>query len=265
MIQKTIHYCWFGGGEFSPIVNQCMKSWQECLADFTIKQWDESNSPLDDNIFIKDAYKAGYWAFVSDYVRLYALHREGGIYLDTDMFILKSLDDFLECEAFLGMENPGTANCSILGSRPGHDFTAAAMKAYGGLVFSRKSPVTIPNVVSNILKTYGLQKADRRQEVFGVTVYPTTYFYPWPYLESLASTDYRDYIQSETVAVHLWEKSWKTEFDYLKRKEFGKGFAMMKNRLKKQPIQPLWYYKKVVSHTFRYLLNKMRFDNSGKE
>lgn len=93
-IPKKIHYCWFGKGEKPKIVKMCIESWREKLPEYEIKEWNEENFDISINNYVKQAYEAKKYAFVSDYVRLYALYIEGGIYMDTDVEVLKSLDEF---------------------------------------------------------------------------------------------------------------------------------------------------------------------------
>lgn len=104
MIPKIIHYCWFGGKPLPKLAKECIKSWKKYCPDFEIKEWNEKNSPLNLFPFVEDAVKAKKWAFVSDVIRLYALASEGGIYMDTDVELLKPLTPFLAHHAFTGYE-----------------------------------------------------------------------------------------------------------------------------------------------------------------
>ena len=95
MIHKILHYCWFGRGQMGPVALKCMESWKKYCPDYQIKVWNEDNFDIGQNTFVKEAYEEKKWAFVTDYVRLYALYTEGGIYLDSDIELLKNLDDLL--------------------------------------------------------------------------------------------------------------------------------------------------------------------------
>jgi mannosyltransferase OCH1-like enzyme len=96
MIPKKVHYCWFGGAEMPKMVKWCIKSWKKYLPDYEFKLWNENNFDVNSIPFVKEAYQARKWAYVTDYVRLYALYTEGGIYLDSDEKVLKPLDEFLK-------------------------------------------------------------------------------------------------------------------------------------------------------------------------
>lgn len=96
MIPKIIHYCWFGGKEMPPMLKMCMASWKKHLPDYEIKQWDESNFDVNMAPLCREAYAAGKWAFVADYCRVYALYTMGGVYMDTDIMVLKNFDEFLK-------------------------------------------------------------------------------------------------------------------------------------------------------------------------
>ncbi len=105
MIPKVIHYCWFGKGKMNALSEKCMESWKIFLPDYEIKLWNEENFDLESNRYVKEAYLSKKYAFVSDYVRLYALFHEGGIYMDTDVEVLKNMDQFLTLPAFSGFES----------------------------------------------------------------------------------------------------------------------------------------------------------------
>lgn len=104
MIPKVIHYCWFGNNEMPPLIKRCIASWRKVLPDYEIKQWDESNFDFNMAPLCREAYAAKKWAFVADYCRIYALYTEGGIYMDTDVMVMKSFDEFLKYSFFSSQE-----------------------------------------------------------------------------------------------------------------------------------------------------------------
>jgi hypothetical protein len=108
MIPQKLHYCWFGNKNLPKRLSDCIKTWKLLMPDYELKRWDESNSKIDSIVFLKEAYSAKKWAFVTDYIRLVALYNEGGIYLDTDVIVNRCFDDFLENDFFSAVEyHPG--------------------------------------------------------------------------------------------------------------------------------------------------------------
>ena len=105
MIPKIIHYCWFGRGKMPELAQKCLDSWKKQLPEYDYKLWNEDNFDINSVPYVKEAYEARKFAFVTDYVRLYALYHFGGVYMDTDVEVLKPLDRFLELPAFSGFES----------------------------------------------------------------------------------------------------------------------------------------------------------------
>ena len=105
MLPKVIHYCWFGGGEKTELIQKCIASWRKYCPDYQIIEWNEANYDVNKHSFMRDAWRAKKWAFVSDYARIDILYQHGGIYLDTDVELIKSLDPFLEYRFFAGFES----------------------------------------------------------------------------------------------------------------------------------------------------------------
>jgi hypothetical protein len=104
MIPKKIHYCWLSGEEFPAVIKECIKSWQEIMPDYEIILWDKSRFDVNSVAFVKEACEAKKWAFAADYIRLYALYNEGGIYLDSDVLVGKKFDVFLNYDFFTSLE-----------------------------------------------------------------------------------------------------------------------------------------------------------------
>ena len=111
MIPKIIHYCWFGRGEMPPVVKWCIEGWKKKMPDYQLKLWNEDNFDVESTEWTRTAYAAKKYAFVADYVRLYALCTEGGIFLDADMKVLKPFDEFLKYDFVTSVEfYPGSAS-----------------------------------------------------------------------------------------------------------------------------------------------------------
>jgi mannosyltransferase OCH1-like enzyme len=211
MIPKKIHYCWFGPNSFSSTIQKCIRSWYEKMPGYEVCLWNESNSPMDIP-FVRDAYNAGKYAFVSDYVRFWALYNHGGIYFDTDVFVIKDCTDLLKEEVFFAWESNilGTIGCGIIGSTKNHPFIGAILENYNSLEFSVKMipQLVIPGIVTKCYDSYFEKKR--------ISIFPFTYFYPFPYQEKENARNFRRYIKKDTYAVHLWEVSWGTRYAKLK-------------------------------------------------
>ncbi|MEG6571104.1 glycosyltransferase [[Clostridium] cellulosi] len=200
MIPKTVHYIWFGGAPKPPLVNMCILSWKEKLPNYELIEWNESNLDLDrfarENRFFAECRKRHIWAYMSDYIRLRILYEHGGIYLDTDMQILKSLDTFLGNIAFAGQENSeGHVSCGILGCEPHHPVIKRMLDFYDKDIWSDRD-CTIPAIFSKVLKEDNLAGS--------VKIYPPEYFYPYPYQSEFKP----ECITDNTYSIHWWSASW---------------------------------------------------------
>ncbi len=177
MIPKKIHYCWFGGNEKSELARHCIQSWKKIHPDFEIIEWNESNSPLEDNAYVKDAFAQGKWAFVSDYVRSKVMYEHGGIYMDTDMELKLPLDEFLNEKAVCGFEVKGVPYSAFWAAEPKHKLAKDFMEYYNRQQGFEERINT--DIFSEMLENeYG---ADRMKDEIqhlrhDVTLYPSVYF-----------------------------------------------------------------------------------------
>lgn len=177
MIPKIIHYCWFGGNEKSDFILRCMESWRFYLPDYEIVEWNETNFNIDSNIFTKEAYSKKKWAFVSDYVRAFALYNVGGIYLDTDVEIRHNLDFFLQHDAFTGFEEVGFPFTALWGAKKEHNWPKKIIDYYDAVdVFTNR---TNTRIVSDFLINFykvdpNLDKIQNLED--GICIYPSNYF-----------------------------------------------------------------------------------------
>ncbi|HEV2762961.1 MAG TPA: glycosyltransferase [Pyrinomonadaceae bacterium] len=207
MIPRTIHYCWFGRGPLSDLNRRCLESWRRVMPDFRLKEWNETNTPLEDD-YSRAAYAAGSWSRLSNLVRLRALLTEGGIYLDTDVEVLRDFAPLLGHECFLGFqqreEEEDWVNGAVLGARPGHPFLERCVELTTELFARTGKFYRGPTVVTRALKEAGLEEYGR-QELRGVTLYPAEYFYPFPWFGRFTPGCVTD----KTFCVHHWEGSWK--------------------------------------------------------
>lgn len=206
-IPKKIHYCWFGRGEKPEIVRKCIKSWQNVLVDYEIIEWNEDTFDINSNSFVKEAYENKKYAFVSDYVRVYALYNYGGIYLDTDVEVFKSFDDYLHNESFWGFEVGNFIATSTIGARKVHPIIKEFLDSYKDKSFYKEdgsfNVTTNVKVVSEMVGKYGVSLNGEYQNIKDIgSFYPIEIFSPY---------DYRYFIDNrneETVCMHNYYKSW---------------------------------------------------------
>ncbi len=207
MIPKKLHYCWFGKGPKSALNQRCMATWHEVLHDYALKEWNEANSPLG-LPYTRAAYRRGEWSRLSNYVRLHALRMEGGVYLDTDVEVLKPLDPLLAYDGFLGFqvqEHPTDwVNGAVAGSVPGHPFPMACMARLDKEFKAAGQLPRLPQLLTTMLRERGLATYGF-QEIMGVTLLPVECFYPYSWMEAFTP----ECVTEATCCVHHWEKSWR--------------------------------------------------------
>ena len=213
MIPKIIHYCWFGKNPLPPLALKCISSWKKFFPDYEIKQWNEDNFDIGSVAYVSEAYNMKKYAFVSDYVRFYVLCQYGGIYFDTDVEVVKNMDDILERGAFMGCEKdstsfsyPSVAPGLGLGAEPHMPFYEKILKYYESRHFCDSNGSPLPgNVVSyttELLIADGLKKKNEIQNVSGITVYPKDFFCPMDYVTGKIE------FTENTRSIHLYSASW---------------------------------------------------------
>ena len=226
-MQKVIHYCWFGGNPLPELAQKCIESWKKFCPDYEIKEWNESNYDVNKCAYIKDAYKAKKWAFVSDYARFDILYNHGGLYFDTDVELIRPIDDIIERGPFMGVENDRKLNVAPglgLGAYKGMQFYKEILDVYNNMQFDDDGGKTLTVVMhtSNILRQKGLKYTDDIQQVAGIYIYPKDYFAPMNYLTGELNTT------QNTRSIHHYHQSWLNEEEknqYIKeckiRRRFG--------------------------------------------
>jgi len=207
MIPKVIHYCWFGGNPLPPLAEKCIASWRKFLPEYEIVEWNESNFPIDQFIFAKQALESRKFAFVSDVSRLYALKEFGGIYMDTDVEVLKSLDDFLHLPAFSGFENDDFVPTGIMASEKGGQWVTELLEYYDNRPFINADGSfemesnTI--IITKMMVEKGFVMSNTFQEKEGyVAFYPNDYFCPKSYKTGNIE------LTANSYCIHHFAKSW---------------------------------------------------------
>ena len=216
-IPKIIHYCWFGGNPLPDIVQKCIESWKKYCPDYEIIKWDESNFDVNCCDYAKEAYEAKKWAFVSDYCRFYVLNKQGGIYLDTDVELIKPIDNLLDC-SFVGFEGKKVvASGLIRGVVPNDAVCDRMLESYNNDHFLLDDGTfnirTVCDRETEILKEYGLKPNGSLQTVINTRVFPSEYFCP------LDTIRWQLNITENTYSIHHYDSSWISE-----EKQYSKNF-----------------------------------------
>lgn len=212
---KTLHYCWFGGNPFPEVVKKCMESWKKYCPDYRIVEWNESNFNIHCCKYVEEAYNEKKWAFVSDYCRFFVLYSYGGIYLDTDVELIKTIDDLPE--NFVGFEDKETCNSGLIrGAQKGDMICEKMLKSYNDDAFiSEDGSLNLKTVCereTDILKLYGLKGNGCMQNVCGTTVFPKDYFSPKDYVTQ------KVHITERTYSIHHYAYSWQGEKENISSK-----------------------------------------------
>ncbi|MDY3103508.1 glycosyltransferase family 32 protein [Prevotella sp. SGI.027] len=216
MIPKIIHYCWFGGNPLPKLAVRCIESWKKYLPDYEIKEWNEQNFDVKMVAYTREAYQEKKYAYVSDYARLWILYQYGGIYFDTDVEVIRPMNDILERGPFMGCEknasdlgrypdvNPGVGLCCY----PHDLFIGDLLMIYHKMSFesenkSRNKGIykTIVSYTTDLLVTKGLQNVDGIQQIAGYTIYPKDYFNPLEHVNQLKITE-------NTRTIHHYAATW---------------------------------------------------------
>lgn len=178
MIPKIIHYAWFGDKKKPKNVQNCINTWKKRLPDFRIIEWNETNAPLSDNKFVKQAYENKMWAFVSDYVRIAVVNKYGGVYLDTDVNVLKDFTPLLNNQFFTGFESEGMPFTAVFGAVKHHPLTEKILGFYRQSHFDTENIRAYINttIVSRLLiDDYGCDPHDSDQLLInGIRIYPSS-------------------------------------------------------------------------------------------
>lgn len=209
MIPKKIHYCWFGGKPLPQLAKKCIASWKKYLPEYEIKEWNENTFDIHSNAYVEEAYEARKYAFVTDYVRLYALYHEGGIYMDTDVEVLKPLDDLLGYEAVSGFETETQIPTGLMASREGHTFIKELLADYDVIHFKRADgtldmTTNVRRITDHCLQ-YGLQLNNTLQTINGFTFFPKDYFCPKDYVTRVIR------VTENTYTIHHFDGSWQSK------------------------------------------------------
>ena len=209
MIPKIIHYCWFGRNPLPELAQKCIASWKKYLPDYEIKEWNEDNFDVNIIPYTAEAYAQKKYAFVSDYARFWILHKYGGIYFDTDVEVIRPIDDIIARGNFMGFEtdpNPAKGDASNASVAPGLVIIEKMMHYYDGQHFVHeavmKNQITVVHIATKVLRDNGLKNVAGIQEVAGCYIYPAEYFCP------INVTTGRIHVEKNTRTIHHYAGTW---------------------------------------------------------
>lgn len=222
MIPKIIHYCWFGSNPLPQSAIKCINSWKKYLPNYEIREWNETNFDVNRIPYTKEAYEAKKYAFVSDYARFYILYEFGGIYFDTDVQVIKSMDEIIAGGPFMAREAgaylknftlyegnalavaPGLG----LGAKPRMQIYKELIDEYKNLSFRNDDGSlnmrTVVEITANVLIRHKIGSNNNEIEVLDdIKIYPSDYFCPMDHTNGNKVT-----ITNRTVSIHLYDCSW---------------------------------------------------------
>ena len=270
MIPKVIHFCWFGRNPLPEFAKKCLDSWKYFCPDYEIKLWDESNFDVTSSIYVSEAYEEKKWAFVSDYARLKIIFENGGIYLDTDVEVLRSLDKLLYHKCFLGTEineegvliNTGLG----FGAEKGKRVIKKMLEEYEGIHFKFSHGVidstTCPVRNTIALKKLGYKYNNKVTTVDEAIVFPPEYFSPMNYLTGITN------VTENSFSIHHYSALWLTNEDREMMKKID-NLNEIYPPIISQPIKQWMLYKKTkekgkTSSFIGYVLEKVKLKNNNK-
>lgn len=209
MIPKTIHYCWVGGNPKTPLALKCIESWKRFCPDYKIIEWNESNYDFFKNRYMAEAYESKKWGFVPDYARLDIVYNHGGIYLDTDVEIIRNIDDLLNLPAFAGLQRKGIVALGLgFGSEKGNSIIKELRDDYDNLSFFNEDGsinlTTSPKYQSDyMIKYHGMSEQNCIQNLEDkIIIFPIEYFNPMNPSSGTIS------ITNNTYSIHHYAASW---------------------------------------------------------
>ena len=202
MIPKKIHYCWFGKNRLPDKAVKCINSWKKYCPDYEIIEWNEDNFDVRQNGYTEFTYDNRKFAFLSDYARLQIVLKEGGLYFDVDVEIIRPLDELLVHKAFFGFETEEYVNTGVgFGAEANNLIVAGMLREYDILLDGKHGTIGCPLLNTQALMKYGLKQNGMKQTIDGAMIYPIQYFNPYDDPTGILNTT------EETVSINWYEKS----------------------------------------------------------
>ena len=209
LIPKIIHYCWFGRNSKPKLAEKCIKSWKKYCPDYEIIEWNEDNYNISAApLYVRQAYEAKKWAFVTDYVRLQVIYDYGGLYFDTDVEVVKNTDAFLQNQAFFGFQEGGFVNTGLgFGAEKGAGILWEIMQQYQSIPFilpdGSYDDLSCPERNTEVFLRHGLKANNKDQILDGnIRIYPEEVFSPIQFSTGIMRKTKR------TATIHWFAGSW---------------------------------------------------------
>lgn len=247
MIPKKVHYFWFSGEAIPKKLQNCLDSWTKALPDYTFKKWDLSNSPID-CAFAKKALNDQKWAFITDYCRFKVLYSEGGIYIDTDVFLLKDFNELLNYDSFWSSTDFNKVDPFIFGSKPDNPILKKCIEFYENINLNFETYPVVPDVIASVFKSKGYEGQNELAFLFeNNIILPYSIFCPMPFQKS-DEKDFLKFAQAETIGIHLWNTSWNDPFRFFYQNRRQSGWKAVRKEILKNPIQSFEFYWNILYH-----------------
>lgn len=237
MIPKIIHYCWFGSKEKDDLIKKCIKSWKKYLPDYKIIEWNQNNFDINQNLFCKQAYDAKKYAFVTDYVRLWALYKYGGIYLDSDVEVVKNLDPFLKYPAFGGFSSVESINgcweipTACTGAEAGNEWIKYLLSYYDDKVFINAdgslNTTTNAKIMTDMCE--GMYKKENVQQTMSIG---KTELFPMEYFEPINPILHINIFSNNSYCIHWHNVSWGGPNNFLRRILWNLKKSFLRSKVK---------------------------------
>lgn len=215
MIPKIIHYCWFGKKPIPLSLRKCINTWEKFCPDYEIIRWDEKNFDIEKSLFTKNAYAAKAWAFVSDFARLKIIYDSGGVYLDTDVELLKNLDPLLKYDFFIGVQQfDNLINTGLgFGAIQNNTLVKKMIEKYDSLAFSKEKMkiLACPYFNNEAIVDSGYIYNDEPVHIGNSIILPPKYMDP------ISPGNTKNLLCQDSISIHHYNASWGSNSTRLRR------------------------------------------------
>lgn len=214
LIPKKIHYCWLSGDPFPELIGRCIDGWKQKLPDYEFVLWNGDRFDIEGNIWVRQAFEAKKYAFAADFIRLHAVYTQGGIYLDTDVEVVKSFDDLLHLPYFIGSEGDGIIEAGVFGSEAGAAWLKDCLDYYEGREFIKPDGSldtwTLPRIMMQQIGKERVIAEASKKEILEADLRDPSKMYMFPQDFFCAKNHGTGIIEKtpDTYSIHHFAMSW---------------------------------------------------------